>query len=164
MPLINAGAGAGLPAFYTTFQVTQLFAMGIANLRFGCLVGAPSQNLVTHQASGVQPIGPVPQITRSIGLITCASVIYVLGANYYVHHANAGVESAAAFGLAIAALGAPPLGGVTVFYAHNNAQDAGYIASVAAIAGYGIPAGNIYEIENLAMSQFGINNEGRLGY
>jgi hypothetical protein len=163
MPLVNAGAGNGQRAFYTVAQISQLVAMGITNIRFGFLptAGAVNEQLGTHAVSGIRPIGALPRVTHSVGLITCASVIYVLGLNYYVHHANAGHVALGDFNAASAALGGIPS---SVVYAHLGAQDPGYLASVNAIIGWGIPAAQTFEIENLEVGMFGINNQGRFGY
>lgn len=140
--------------------------MGITNIRFGFLpraAGGVVQMLGTNVTSGVQPIGPLIRVTSAVGLITCASVIYVSGGNYYVHHANAGFVSQNDFDNALEALGTQAAN-VSVVYAHNNAQDAGYLQSVNDIIGFGIPAAQMFEIQNITVSQFGISNEGRIGY
>ena len=165
MPLINANNPHGERSFYTVRQLSQLALMGITNIKFGFLVATDvTEELGTHANSGVRPIGDAARVTRSIGLLTCASVIYITDANYYVHHANAGDENQGNYNDAIQTLGNPDPAGVRVIYAHPNAQDEEYQNSVNQIVTFGIPAGNVFEIANLEFGRFGINNQGRLGY
>ena len=162
MPLINAVKG-GKPALFTVHQLQELVAMNIANITFGYLQGI-SNVLRTGERSGVKAIAGGPMsVTRSGGLFTCASVMYISKSNYYVHHANAGDERLNDFQTATQALGAP-LNDVSVVYAHPNQHDAEYRKSVNQIISWGVPAAQVLEIANLPFNSFGINNEGRLGY
>ena len=117
-----------------------------------------------------QALAPVAGATISVGLITCASVIYVSthpGANAlaHVHHANAAHVAVGDVLAARAALGMPPWGTIQVIFAHQNgAGDPGCAASMLTIVNQGVPANNIIEIPNLIVGQFGINNLGQIGF
>jgi hypothetical protein len=51
-----------------------------------------------------------------------------------------------------------------VIFAHPDASDTGYNASMATIAGQGIHTDNIIEIPNTWVPQFGLDNLGHLGF
>lgn len=167
MPLINASTGTGKTTFFTVPQLIEMEQMGLTNtIKFGALQtpGAVNESVLTNHNSGVRAIGAVPRITRATGLMTCSSIIYVSGASYYLHHANAGTVTIADINAAINALGNPAPANVSVVFAHNNPQDHHYSADVVLLTGMGIPAAQIFEVENLEFPMFGINNQGQLGY
>ena len=124
-------------------------------------------DLTPHQGHAITQ-GENPEVVRSIGLVSCASVCYVNNANPpigYVFHANAGSLSASNFQAATTALGAlAPYNTVYIAYAHPDASDHGYQQNVAALVGWGIPTNNIVEITHLAVYNFGLNNVLQLGY
>lgn len=129
--------------------------------------GATTKNIGVNDAA-VVPIGAVHNLTRAMGLITCASVIYrstnpAANAVAYVQHINAGAITVEDVGTAIASLGNPPLNSIYVIYAHPNPTDGGYTEAIGVLAGQGIPAANIIEIENLGFQFYGINNLGQIG-
>jgi hypothetical protein len=119
-------------------------------------------------ATALAIIGPVAQITRAFGLITCAAVIYasthpaaVAGA--WVHHAASGHVTIGNVIAAINGLGNPPPASILVIFAHPGAADQGYADSIDTIVHQGILANNVVEIPNLLLPQFGINNLGWIG-
>lgn len=114
------------------------------------------------------PITRVAGITRAIGLITCASVIYTSSYRFaaegaWVHHANAGHVTHADVNNALVGLGNPRPSTVLVIFAYPRAHGLGYAASISTIISRGIPAKNVIEIPNLIIPQFGINNLGMIG-
>lgn len=84
MPIIDA-SGTGPAATYT---VTQLLQLGNGTVNFAALQGAVKESLGTKGMSGKRLIGADSRATRSVGLMTCASVIYVFGNSYFVYHAG----------------------------------------------------------------------------
>jgi len=164
MPIYNQHGTFGTPVNISRF---------VASVQGGNVAGplpylAGAGNDLGVGASATQIIGPVAGITRAVGLITCASVIYVstdpnAAPLAWVSHSNAGHVSAIDVATALASLGAPPPASVLVIFAHPGASDAGYLASIATIAAAGIPANSIVEIPNLIVPQFGINNLGQIG-
>lgn len=139
-----------------------------ANIAFPGLGNPPNtHNLLTGQAMPVQ-LSPVPEVTRAVGLISCGSVCFVNVANNlaYVLHANAGHVSNAQFMNAMVAIAAGPAphNTVNIAYAHPNATDPGYQATIADFILWGVPTNNIVEITNLPVSFFGMNNALQIGY
>jgi hypothetical protein len=128
----------------------------------------PNTNNLGPGQGMVIAMGAIPQVNRSIGLITCASVCYVNTANNtsYVYHANAGHVPHADFLIAMAAIGAagPVYNTVYISYAHLNATDAGYQASTADFVNWGVPTHQIVEITHLLVGQFGTNHQLHIGY
>jgi len=139
------------------------------NVPFPTLGSPPGAvtNLGPGQGVTIQA-GLAPEVVRSFGLITCASVCYVTTASTtgYVYHANAGAIPNGSFNAAMAAIGAagPPYNAVYVAYAHQNATDQGYQQTLGDLVNWGVPTNNIVEIEWLFLPQFGMNNLLQLGY
>jgi hypothetical protein len=165
MPVCNHNGAMGQPVNISAF---------VTNAQNAVAPGGPlpflngAGNNLGVNATALANIGPVAQITRAFGLITCAAVIYasthpaaVAGA--WVHHANAGHVAIPSVTAAINGLGGPPAASILVIFAHPGAADPGYAASIATIIGQGILANNVIEIPNLFVSQFGINNMGWIG-
>ena len=127
--------------------------------------GGATQNVLTNGTFFLAAGSPAT-VVRSVGLLTCASVIYYNAAGAaYIHHANAGDVSAANFATAIGAGGLnTAAGNIWIIYAHNNASDAGYQATLNDFVLWGVPTNHITEITNLANGSFGINNAGWIGY
>jgi hypothetical protein len=155
---------------YTIPGVIQLMAgpHPPASITFPMLGNPPNtHNLGPNQGMPVQ-MSPVAEVTRSIGLITCASVCYLNTANNlaYVFHANAGHVSQANFTAAMVAIGSggPAHPTVVIAYAHPNATDAGYQATINSFVAWGVPTNNIVEITHLFLPQFGMNNLLQIGY
>ena len=139
-----------------------------ANIAFPSLGNPPNtHNLGVGQGMSVQG-GPLAEVTRSIGLITCGSVCFLNSANAqaYVLHANAGHVSNAQFMTAMAAIlaGPPPYNTIYIGYAHPNATDPGYQASIADFILWTVPTNNIVEITHLPVGMFGMNNHFQIGY
>lgn len=131
------------------------------------LRGQITNNLGTNQTA-IVPIANANNLTRAVGLITCASVIYVSTnpnalAVAYVHHAGSGHLAPQDIINAWNALGTPPWNTILVVFAHPNAKDGGYADSIANLMAQGIPNNNIVEIENLTTGCYGINNLGQIG-
>lgn len=164
MPVYNHNGLFSVPINISTF---------VRNARNAAAPGGPlpllpgdSNDLGTHQTALVN-ISPVAQITRAVGLITCAAVIYVSDdegavAATWIHHANTGLVTAGNVAEALAGLGHPPPASVMVIYAHPG-NDNNYADSINVIAGQGINANNIVEIPNLPFSFFGVDNLARIG-
>jgi hypothetical protein len=166
---VPAAANIGANA-YTITGVIQLMAGANppANIAFPQLGNPPNtHDLGPNQGMPVQ-MSPFPEVTRAWGLITCASVCYVNSANAlaYVFHANAGGVSHAQFMAAMVAIGSggPAHNTVYIAYAHPNATDAGYQATINDFVAWGVPTNNIVEITNLFLNQFGMNNLLQIGY
>lgn len=116
----------------------------------------------------VVPIDINHNLTRAVGLITCACVIYVstdpeANAVAVVQHINSGVLNLENIGQASAALGNPPANSIYVIYAHRNFTDGGYQGAINLLVNHAIPENHIIEIENLHFDFFGINNLGQIG-
>lgn len=129
---------------------------------FPPLGGGAANNLLTNQ-SAAQPLNGTAAVTRSVGLMTCASVIWAGPGGAYVHHANAGVIPAGEVLAGIAQTGGAA-GATFAVYAYNGPQDPARAPELAKLTGSGIPANNVVEISNLAMAMFGINGLGWLGH
>jgi hypothetical protein len=82
----------------------------------------------------------------------------------WVHHANTGSVSLTDVNKAIEELASPPSNSAFVVFAHMGAGDSGYNPSMAIKANRGIPDHNIFEIQNLMINQFGIENPTEIGY
>jgi hypothetical protein len=156
---------------YTVTGVIQLMASTNppANIAFPNL-GNPAghtTNLWVGQGAAIN-LNQNAQVTRAIGLISCASFCFVdsqTGVGY-VYHANVGSIDQAAFATAIHAMGSagPPYNSVYIAMAHPNATDPGYQGSIQSLIGWGVPTNNIVEITHLFMGQFGLNNLLQIGY
>lgn len=125
-------------------------------------------NEVETNRTAIVPIATANNLTRAVGLITCASVIYVSTAPNalaiaYLHHANAGYLAPQDIIDAGNALGNPPWNTILVIFAHPKATDKGYADSITSLIAQGIPNTNIVEIENLITGCYGINNLGQIG-
>jgi hypothetical protein len=154
---------------HTVVNVVNAMAapMPPANISFPLLGNPPATNSLGPGQGMVIAAGAVPQVNRSIGLITCASVCYVNTANNtgYVYHANAGDVPHGDFVTAMGAIGAvPPYGTVYIAYAHPNATDQGYQQSIQDFVNWGVPTNQIVEITHLFVGQFGTNNQLQIGY
>lgn len=128
-------------------------------------VGATT-NLGVDQGSTVNWT-PNNAVTRSVGLLTCASVCYLNSDNGigYVYHANTGHITQTSFNTAMTNIGATtPYNKVYIAYTHMNNTDRGYQNSLVELVQWGIPTNNIVEVTNLFLSQFGLNNHLQLGY
>lgn len=138
-----------------------------ANIAFPSLGGTPNSHfLMTGESMPVQR-SPVPEVTRAVGLITCASVCFHNTANdlAYVLHTGSGLVTHVQFMAAVTAiLAGPPFDTVYIAYAHRSATDPGYQAAVANFVNWGVPTNNIVEITNLPYDMFGMNNELQIGY
>lgn len=164
MPIYAHNGALGQPVNISGF---------VAAAQAGVLAGPlPFLNGVGNQlgvhATAFIPISMVAAITRAIGLVTCASVIYasthpLAPPGAWVHHANAGHVAVGDVNNALVGLGGPPPATVIVIFAHPGAHDPGYAASILTITGQGIPVANVVEIPNLVVGQFGINNLGMIG-
>jgi hypothetical protein len=149
-----------------------LLAMGgalpPANIIFSLFPRIPNtHNLGQGQGRPVRE-SPIAEVTRSIGLISCASVCYLNTANNlaYVFHANTGAVSQGQFMAAMVAIdsGGPTHATVNIAYAHQNANDQGYQDTINDLQGWGVPPNNIVEITHLLVNQFGMNNLLQIGY
>ena len=165
MPIYNHNGQLGQPINISTFVRHAQNAVApsgpLPNL------GGVGTNLGVN-AAALNNIGPVDQITKAYGLLTCASVIYLSTspaavAGAWVHHANAGHVGGGDVNTAIARLGNPPAASILVIFAHPGNHDNGYAQSIATIVASGILANNVVEIPNLIIPQFGINNLGCIG-
>src|SRR5688572_8471390 len=94
-----------------TYTVTGLLSLlsstnPPAAIAFPSAGSTNATNLLTNQSAGIV-ISPNAQVVRSVGLITCASVIWLgqTSATGYVYHANSGNVPQAEFNNAIAATG-----------------------------------------------------------
>ena len=163
---VNAAQNYGEDAFTITGLIQLLSSPNPpATVAFRTL-GPGGQILGSPGQGAAIALNPVPAIVRSTGLISCASVCYINGANGqgYVYHANVGVVAQDAFELAMHSIGAPPMGQVYIALAHPGASDAGYQQTVADFVKWGVPANNIVEIAQLLLNMFGLNTSFQIGY
>lgn len=126
-----------------------------------------TNNVGTNQTAIVQ-IANANNLTKAVGLITCASVIYVSTdpnalAVAYVHHAGSGYLAPQDIIDARNVLGNPPWNTILVIFAHPKPTDGGYADSIASLNALGIPNNNVVEIDNLTTGCYGINNLGQIG-
>jgi hypothetical protein len=156
--------------FYTITGLIQLVSGNNppASISLPTLGNPPgaTTNLGVRQGATID-WSPNPAVTRSFGLISCASVCFVNTATgiAYVYHANAGSVPDAEFNDAMDAIGAAaPYNTVYIAYAHPNNTDRGYQDCIARLVARGIPTNNIVEISNLLLGQFGLNNNLQIGY
>lgn len=132
-------------------------------------LGNPARHtidLVTGQGAVIQ-YGVEKAVVRAIGLSSCASVCYTsnnTGASY-VYHCNVGLLSRASFDTAMEAIGtAGSYGSVFVALAHPDGTGPGYQQSVQNLVAWGVPTGQVVEISNVLLTQFGLNNSLQMGY
>jgi hypothetical protein len=167
---------ADVPTLGVTFTVPQLCAL-MAQTHHPQQIGFPGLGgrlveLLTREES-VGPRGD--EGVRSIGLSTCASVIYsnATGTAFYVVHANAGDVTAAAHLRAVDALGGDARA-LYVAFTHQN-DDADYAESLDELItgrfrdgdlsdNARIPDAQAVRIKNLRLGSFGVNSYGWLGY
>lgn len=112
--------------------------------------------------------GPNNAVTRSIGLISCASICFIntITGTAYVYHANTGHITNGGFNAIMGYIGAagPVFNSVYITYTHPGNTDQGYQDSVTDMVNWGVPTNNIVEITNLFLQLFGLNNNLQLGY
>lgn len=166
---VPAAPGLGQQTYTITYLLQLMGGVNPpANVAFPTLGNPPNtHNLLTGQAMPVQG-GPIAEVTRAVGLISCGSVCFLNGANglAYVLHANVGHVSHAQFMNAMVAIAAGPAPHNTVYiaYAHPGPTDPGYQGTIADFINWGVPTNNIVEITNLALNMFGMNNLLQIGY
>jgi hypothetical protein len=109
------------------------------------------------------------KVTRAFPLISCAAVIYILPDKcYLLHHAGSGALTNANIETAFKMLAKklskqPAKEEVFCVYAHPG-KDRQYTEDADMLIEYGLPAAQVFEVYNVGMPRFGINNLGGLGY
>lgn len=129
------------------------------------VLGGGGTSLTTGQGASIW-MGEIPNVVRSVGLLSCASFCFVNeNGRGYGYHGNVGVLPEAEFKIAMREIGAPPYDAVLIAVAHPGDTGETYQRSIADLVRWGIPTENIVEITDIAVfDMFGLNNWFQIGY